>query len=111
MRRVCTFVAASLLALGFLAGATGGRALAAAGFDSTYQFESAFLSQRIAVMAARPGRMIEEIAIEAPYPRTEKYLISPENNATCRRVSAALAIRGTLTSVGMLTASRSSSRL
>src|SRR5438874_1093277 len=44
MRRVCTFVAASVLALGFLAGATGGRALAAAGFDSTYQFESAFLT-------------------------------------------------------------------
>jgi NitT/TauT family transport system ATP-binding protein len=53
-------------------------------------FESAFLSQRIAVMAARPGRMIEEIAIEAPYPRTEKYRTSPENNAYCRRVSAAL---------------------
>src|SRR5438309_3177891 len=42
MRRVC--VAASVLALGFLAGATARPALAAAGFDSTYQFESAFLT-------------------------------------------------------------------
>ena len=44
MRRISTFVAALALALGFVAGLTGGPALAAAGFDSTYQFESAFLS-------------------------------------------------------------------
>ena len=32
-------------------------------------FESVFLSQRIAVMAARPGRVLSEIAVDAPYPR------------------------------------------
>jgi NitT/TauT family transport system ATP-binding protein len=53
-------------------------------------FESAFLSQRIAVMAARPGRFIEEIMLEAPYPRTPEYRTSAQNNEYCRRASAAL---------------------
>jgi NitT/TauT family transport system ATP-binding protein len=53
-------------------------------------FESAFLSQRIAVMAARPGRVIEEIMLEAPYPRTPEYRTSAQNNEYCRRASAAL---------------------
>ena len=34
-------------------------------------FESVFLSQRIAVMAARPGRIQSELSIAAPYPRSE----------------------------------------
>jgi NitT/TauT family transport system ATP-binding protein len=53
-------------------------------------FESAFLSQRIAVMAARPGRFIEEIMLESPYPRTPEYRTSAQNNEYCRRASAAL---------------------
>ena len=53
-------------------------------------FESAFLSQRIAVMAARPGHIIEEIMLEAPYPRTPEYRTSAQNNEYCRRASAAL---------------------
>ena len=53
-------------------------------------FESAFLSQRIAVMAARPGRFIEDIMLEAPYPRTPEYRTSAQNNEYCRRASAAL---------------------
>jgi len=53
-------------------------------------FESAFLSQRIAVMAARPGRFIEQIEVRAPYPRTPAYRTSAENNDYCRRASAAL---------------------
>ena len=44
MNRVSTFIATSALALGLLAGLNGSPALAAAGYDSTYQFESAFLS-------------------------------------------------------------------
>ena len=35
-------------------------------------FESAFLSQRIAVMTPRPGRIIEDIAVDAPYPRLRR---------------------------------------
>jgi NitT/TauT family transport system ATP-binding protein len=53
-------------------------------------FESAFLSSRIAVMAARPGRVIEDIAVNAPYPRDAAYRTSPVYNEHCRRTSAAL---------------------
>ncbi len=53
-------------------------------------FESAFLSQRIAVMSARPGRVLVDIAVDAPYPRRADYRTSPAYNEHCRRVSAAL---------------------
>lgn len=53
-------------------------------------FESAFLSQRIAVMTARPGRIVEEIAIDAPYPRDAAYRTSAQNNEHCHRLSMAL---------------------
>jgi NitT/TauT family transport system ATP-binding protein len=54
-------------------------------------FESVFLSNRIAVMAARPGRMFEEIGVDAPYPRGEDFRTSSEYAALCRRTSAVLA--------------------
>lgn len=41
-------------------------------------FESVFLSDRIVVMAARPGRIIGEVAVDAPYPRTDAFRTSPE---------------------------------
>jgi NitT/TauT family transport system ATP-binding protein len=53
-------------------------------------FESVFLSDRIVVMAARPGRVIEELSVEAPYPRTEEFRTSPEYAAQCRAASDAL---------------------
>jgi NitT/TauT family transport system ATP-binding protein len=53
-------------------------------------FESVFLSNRIAVMAARPGRIFREMTIDAPYPRTEAYRTSPDYAETCRKVSRAL---------------------
>ena len=34
-------------------------------------FESVFLSNRIVVMAARPGRVFDEVAVDAPYPRND----------------------------------------
>ena len=34
-------------------------------------FESVYLSSRIVVMAARPGRVFTELAIDAPYPRDQ----------------------------------------
>ena len=54
-------------------------------------FESVFLSNRIAVMAVRPGRVFEEIPIAAAYPRGEDFRTSPEYAALCRRTSAVLA--------------------
>ena len=54
-------------------------------------FESVFLSQRIAVMAARPGRVLSEIAVDAPYPRTAAFRTSADYAARCRLASAQLA--------------------
>jgi len=50
-------------------------------------FESVFLSNRIVVMAARPGRVFEEMAVDAPYPRDESFRTSPEYAALCRQAS------------------------
>jgi NitT/TauT family transport system ATP-binding protein len=54
-------------------------------------FESVYLSNRIVVMAARPGRAFTELVIDAPYPRDQKFRTSPEYAAHCRRASDALA--------------------
>jgi NitT/TauT family transport system ATP-binding protein len=53
-------------------------------------FESVFLSDRIVVMAARPGRVIRELTVDAPYPRTEDFRTSAEYAAYCREASEAL---------------------
>jgi NitT/TauT family transport system ATP-binding protein len=54
-------------------------------------FESVYLSNRILVMSARPGRVSTELAIEAPYPRDQNFRTSAEYAAYCRRASTALA--------------------
>ena len=41
-------------------------------------FESVFLSDRIIVMAARPGRVIHELHVDTPYPRHEDFRTSSE---------------------------------
>jgi len=53
-------------------------------------FESVFLSDRIVVMAARPGRMIREVQVDAPYPRSEEFRTSADYAALCREASDAL---------------------
>jgi NitT/TauT family transport system ATP-binding protein len=53
-------------------------------------FESVYLSNRIVVMAARPGRVFTEVPIEAPYPRDQVFRTSAEYAALCRRTSEAL---------------------
>lgn len=52
-------------------------------------FESVFLSNRICVMAARPGRVAAEISVPAPYPRGEAFR-APDYAALCQRVSGTL---------------------
>ena len=54
-------------------------------------FESVYLSSRIVVMAARPGRVFTELAVDAPYPRDQNFRTSAEYAAFCRRTSEALA--------------------
>jgi NitT/TauT family transport system ATP-binding protein len=53
-------------------------------------FESVYLSERIVVMAARPGRVFCDMRIDAPYPREEEFRTSVVYNDNCRRVSDAL---------------------
>jgi NitT/TauT family transport system ATP-binding protein len=53
-------------------------------------FESVYLSQRIVVMSARPGRAVSEVAISAPYPRDESFRTSSAYSEFCRLTSAAL---------------------
>jgi len=53
-------------------------------------FESVYLSQRIVVMAARPGRVFTDLAVDAPYPRGEEFRTSTIYNDNCRKVSDAL---------------------
>jgi NitT/TauT family transport system ATP-binding protein len=53
-------------------------------------YESVYLSTRIAVMTARPGRVASEIAIEVPRPRDDAFRTSATYTEYCRRVSARL---------------------
>jgi NitT/TauT family transport system ATP-binding protein len=57
-------------------------------------FESVYLSTRVVVMAARPGRVAAELALTTPWPRTEDWRISPAFTVEARRVSDSL--KGTL---------------
>ena len=53
-------------------------------------FESVFLSNRIVVMAARPGRVFQEMPVDAPYPRDEAFRTSPAYAELCRQASDVL---------------------
>lgn len=53
-------------------------------------FESVFLSNRIIVMASRPGRVVKELRVDEPYPRHEDFRTSPAYAAHCRETSEAL---------------------
>ena len=54
-------------------------------------FESVYLSQRVVVMTARPGRIQADIRIETVEPRGEDFRTSVAYSDYCRKVSAALA--------------------
>ena len=53
-------------------------------------FESVYLSSRVVVMAARPGRVVADLAIDCPYPRDDLFRTSPAYNTLCRAASAEL---------------------
>ena len=54
-------------------------------------FESVYLSQRVTVMTARPGRLASEFRIDTVEPRGEDFRTSAEYAGYCREVSSALA--------------------
>jgi NitT/TauT family transport system ATP-binding protein len=61
-------------------------------------WEAVYLSTRVVVMAARPGRVLEAIAIDGPQPREESFRASHAYAGQCVRISGAL--KETLSHVG-----------
>ncbi|MEO0866918.1 MAG: ABC transporter ATP-binding protein [Cyanobacteria bacterium J06642_11] len=53
-------------------------------------YEAVYLSTRIIVMAADPGRVVGNIVIEAPFPRTSHFRTSTQFNHYCREIMTAL---------------------
>ncbi len=53
-------------------------------------YESVYLSNRIVVMAARPGRVVAEIAVNEPYPRSDAFRNTARYAQLCVQVSQAL---------------------
>ncbi len=54
-------------------------------------YEAVYLSQRVVVMAAQPGRVVAEVTIDVPYPRTEAFRTSSLFNQYCREILTHLA--------------------
>jgi NitT/TauT family transport system ATP-binding protein len=54
-------------------------------------YEAVFLSTRIIVMAANPGRIFRTMTIDAPQPRDEEFRASAQFAAYCRELSTWLA--------------------
>ncbi|MFN9474965.1 ABC transporter ATP-binding protein [Acidovorax sp.] len=52
--------------------------------------EAVFLSSRVVMMAARPGRVVEEFRIDAPYPRTADFMVSPEFSRYAKQLQDSL---------------------
>jgi NitT/TauT family transport system ATP-binding protein len=52
--------------------------------------EAVFLSNRVIMMAARPGRVIDEVVIDEPYPRTPEFLMSPRSSQFAQRLQQSL---------------------
>jgi len=53
-------------------------------------FESVYLSSRIAVFSARPGRVVAEIEVDAPLPRDDDFRLTPLYAQACKQASDAL---------------------
>ena len=48
--------------------------------------EAVYLSTRVVVMAARPGRIIEEVRIDEPFPRDNDFRVSPRFSLYAKRL-------------------------
>ena len=56
--------------------------------------EAVFLSTRVAVMGARPGRILDTIAIDEPFPRSGSFRVSTRFSACAERLSRRVAEAG-----------------
>ena len=54
--------------------------------------EAIYLSDQVLVFSKRPGRIIDRIDIDLPYPRTARMRYTPEFSAFERRASAGLGV-------------------
>jgi NitT/TauT family transport system ATP-binding protein len=54
-------------------------------------YEAVFLSQRVLVMSARPGRLLNEVVIDEPYPRAEAFRVSQRFIEHARSLQSGLA--------------------
>jgi NitT/TauT family transport system ATP-binding protein len=50
-------------------------------------YEAVYLSHRVLVMGAKPGRIVAEIEIDTPYPRSQEFRTSSIYNHYCREIS------------------------
>lgn len=53
-------------------------------------YEAVFLSQRVLVMGARPGRLVASVEVAEPYPRSPAFRSSPRYARYCETLSNAL---------------------
>lgn len=53
-------------------------------------YEAVYLSNRVLVMADRPGRVLHEVKIDVPYPRPGDFRLSQTCNQYCRTISESL---------------------
>ena len=52
--------------------------------------EAVFLSMRVVMMAARPGRVVEEFRIDEPYPRTPEFMVTPQFSRYAKQLQDSL---------------------
>jgi len=52
--------------------------------------EAVFLSSRVVMMAARPGRVVEQFQIDEPYPRNADFMVTPEFAKYAKRLQDSL---------------------
>ncbi|HEY9067164.1 MAG TPA: ABC transporter ATP-binding protein, partial [Burkholderiaceae bacterium] len=52
--------------------------------------EAVFLSTRVVMMAARPGRVVEEVLIDEPYPRTAEFMVTPRFSRYAKQLQDSL---------------------
>ena len=52
--------------------------------------EAVFLSSRVIMMAARPGRVVEQFQIDEPYPRSADFMVSPQFSRYAKRLQDSL---------------------
>ena len=55
-------------------------------------YEAVFLSTRVLVMSARPGRIVDEVVIDEPHPRVDSFRVSERFARWCKLLADRLAL-------------------